>query len=133
MKFTAAAALAFATGAIAAGNDTVVSYTTSVVTSTTIWCPESTTLTYGTKTITVTQPTTLTITDCPVTVKVPVTTKTIVNCHACNATATTPPVKPPVGTGGVVPTKPPPVQAGAGKVAVGGAAIAGVLGFAALL
>ncbi|KXJ91052.1 hypothetical protein Micbo1qcDRAFT_163785, partial [Microdochium bolleyi] len=47
-------------------------YTTAVITSTEVYCPGSTTLTYGTKTYEVTEPTTLTITDCDVTVVTPV-------------------------------------------------------------
>jgi len=71
----AIAVLALAAGASAAsypvaGNAT--SYTTEVITSTEIYCPGSTTLTYGTQTYEVTEPTTLTITDCPVTVVTPV-------------------------------------------------------------
>ncbi len=48
--------------------DTVTAY--EVVTEFTTYCPEPTTLTYGTKTITVTGATTLTITDCPCTIPV---------------------------------------------------------------
>ncbi|KAH7129498.1 hypothetical protein B0J13DRAFT_611255 [Dactylonectria estremocensis] len=47
-------------------------YTTEVVTQLTTYCPAATTLTYGDKTYTVTEPTTLTITDCPCTVSKPV-------------------------------------------------------------
>ncbi|KAJ1326638.1 hypothetical protein MN608_08085 [Microdochium nivale] len=56
-------------------------YTTAVVTSTEIYCPGSTTLTYGTQTYEVTEPTTLTITDCSVTVVTPVYTTSAVVCH----------------------------------------------------
>jgi hypothetical protein len=135
MKFTVAAVLAFATAVVAHPSNNGTQLETKTITSTEIYCPESTTLTYGTKTITVTKPTTVTITDCPITVVVPITTKTVVDCPKChhNATTTPPVIKTPTGTGSVTPTKPPPVQAGAGKLAVGGAAFAGVLGFAALL
>jgi len=53
MKFSAAV-LALAVGAMAFKNETVV-YTTEVVTAITTFCPEATTLTYGTSTYTVTE------------------------------------------------------------------------------
>ncbi|KAF8860382.1 hypothetical protein BDZ45DRAFT_672678 [Acephala macrosclerotiorum] len=56
-------------------NDTTV-WTTEVVTELTTFCPESTTLTYGTKTYTATESETLTITDCPCTISKPVTKPT---------------------------------------------------------
>ncbi|KAM3519999.1 hypothetical protein MY4038_009590 [Beauveria bassiana] len=49
-------------------------YTTEVVTALTTYCPASTTLTFNSKTYTVTSATTLTITDCPCTVHKPVPT-----------------------------------------------------------
>lgn len=84
MQYTIAV-LALAAGASAAsypvaGNAT--SYTTEVITSTEIYCPGSTTLTYGTQTYEVTTPTTLTITDCPVTVVTPVYSTSSVICHS---------------------------------------------------
>ena len=79
------------------------------------------------------QATTLTITDCPCTVTKPVTTTPVVACTTCGYNATVPATKPPTGTGSVVPPTNPPVAAGAGKVVLSGAALAGVLGVAALL
>ncbi|KAF7549520.1 hypothetical protein G7Z17_g6311 [Cylindrodendrum hubeiense] len=49
-------------------------YTTEVVTAFTTYCPEATTLSYGNKTYTITEPTTFTITDCPCTISKPVST-----------------------------------------------------------
>jgi len=54
-------------------NDTI-TYTTETVTSYTTYCPVATTVTQGTKTYTATAGQTLTITDCPCTLKRPVTT-----------------------------------------------------------
>ncbi|KAH7026165.1 uncharacterized protein B0I36DRAFT_365768 [Microdochium trichocladiopsis] len=114
------------------------SYTTSVITSTEIYCPGSTTLTYGTQTYEVTEPTTLTITDCPVTVVTPVYSTSSVICHSCTS-APPAPVYPtiapnstyatttyhPVGTGSIPPVAYPTIPtAGSGKVVVG---LAGVL------
>ncbi|KAK3904159.1 hypothetical protein C8A05DRAFT_32083 [Staphylotrichum tortipilum] len=147
MKFSAAV-LALAVGAMAFKNETVV-YTTEVVTAITTFCPEATTLTYGTSTYTVTEPTTLTISDCPCTIKKPVTVISSVICHTCtpayqNSTLPTVPAAPtktPVGTvspPSVVPssTKPgaPIETAGAARAAVlSGGALAGVLGLAAFV
>lgn len=49
-------------------------YTTEVVTALTTYCPAATTLTYNSKTYTITSATTLTITDCPCTIHKPVPT-----------------------------------------------------------
>lgn len=78
MKF--AAVLALAAGAMAFKNETVV-YTTEVVTAVTTFCPGPTTITHGENTYTVTEATTLTISDCPCTIKVPVTTISSVVCN----------------------------------------------------
>lgn len=78
MKF--AAVLALAAGAMAFKNETV-HYTTEVVTAVTTYCPGPTTVTYGESTYTVTEATTLTISDCPCTIKVPVTTISSVVCN----------------------------------------------------
>jgi len=62
--------------AVSAGmgwNETT-TYTTETVTSYTTYCPAATTVTQGTKTYTATAGETLTITDCPCTLKHPVTT-----------------------------------------------------------
>jgi hypothetical protein len=138
MKFSAAV-LALAAGANAFKN---VTYTTEVVTAITTFCPEPTTVEYGGTTYTITEATTLTISDCPCTIKKPVTTISSVVCHAgsCppvyhNSTAPAPvePTKTPVGTiGQPAPTKTPVQTAGAGKLALTGGALAGVLGFVAL-
>lgn len=140
MKFSAAV-LALAVGANAFKN---VTYTTEVVTAITTFCPEPTTVEYGGTTYTITEATTLTITDCPCTIKKPVTTISSVVCHAgagsCapayhNSTAPAPvePTKTPIGTiSQPVPTKSALPTAGAGKLALSGGALAGVLGFAAL-
>ncbi|KAL2018850.1 hypothetical protein VTK56DRAFT_339 [Thermocarpiscus australiensis] len=140
MKFSTAV-LALAAGASAHSN---VTYTTEVVTAITTYCPEATTLTHGGKTYTITEATTLTITDCPCTIKKPVTTISSVICHSCppvyhNSTGSPvlPTVTPPVGTV----TKPAPTvsktavpTAGAGKAAaLSGAGLAGVLGLAAFV
>jgi len=152
MKF-ATAVLALAVGAMALKNDTLavtsVTYTTQVVTALTTFCPEATEVTYGGSTYTVTEATTLTISDCPCTIKVPITTISSVICHTCSTAvyhnSTAPTVAPtttktPVGTVSVtaVPssTKPgaPIATAGAGRAAMfSGGALAGVLGLAAFV
>lgn len=146
MKF-AAALLALAVGVMAASNDTV-TYTTEVVTAITTYCPEATEVTYGGSTYTITEATTLTISDCPCTIKRPVTTVSSVICHTCPTTkayhnSTVPTAaastKTPVGTVNLPsptpanPTK--PIEtAGAGRAAVlSGGALAGLLGFAAFV
>ncbi|KAK4191221.1 hypothetical protein QBC35DRAFT_24750 [Podospora australis] len=137
MKFSAAV-LALAAGANAFKN---VTYTTEVVTAITTYCPEPTTVEYGGTTYTITEATTLTITDCPCTIKKPVTTISSVICNggSCppvyhNSTGVAPgPTKTPVGTiSQPAPTKSALPTAGAGKLALSGGALAGVLGFAAL-
>lgn len=146
MKF--AAVLALAAGAMAFKNETV-TYTTEVVTAVTTFCPGPTTVTYGQSTYTVTEATTLTISDCPCTIKVPVTTISSVVCNNCppayhNSTSAAPPaVSTPVGTVShpapvPVPTttaNTPPIEtAGAGRAAaLSGGALAGVLGLAAFI
>jgi len=128
MKFSAAV-LALAAGANAFKN---VTYTTEVVTAITTYCPEPTTVEYGGTTYTITKATTLTITDCPCTIKKPVTT---ISAPAyTNSTVVVVPVPTtPVGTiGQPIPSKTPLPTAGAGKLALSGGALAGVLGFAAL-
>lgn len=80
MKFFAAA-LALAAGASAYSN---VTYVTEVVTAYTTYCPEPTTVVYNDHTYTVTEATTLTITDCPCTIKKPVTTISSVVCNTPN-------------------------------------------------
>jgi len=127
MKFSAAV-LALAGAASAYSN---VTYTTEVVTAITTYCPEPTTITYGETTYTITEATTLTITDCPCTVKVPVTTVSSVICHTCppvyvNSTSSVGTVTVPSSTSSPLPT------AGAGKgAALSGGALA--LGLAALV
>ena len=138
MKFSAAAVIAAAAGAQAYAYSNV-TYTTEVVTAVTTYCPGPTQITYGGETYTVSEATTLTITKCPggCTISYPV--STISTSGYSNATA---PVVPyPTGTvstpppaAPTYPAEEPPVTAGAGKaVAVSGAALVGVLGFAALL
>lgn len=142
MKFSAAV-LALAAGANAFKN---VTYTTEVVTAITTFCPEPTTVEYGGTTYTITEATTLTITDCPCTIKKPVTTVSSVICStpgACapsyhNSTVAPTGVVPttaPAGTGVAPgPTSPPLATAGAGKAAaLSGGALAGVLGLAAFI
>ncbi|KAL2264696.1 hypothetical protein VTJ83DRAFT_7206 [Remersonia thermophila] len=146
MKFTAAAVLAFAAGALANASfepsptDVEVIYTTEVVTAITTYCPEPTEIDLGTTTITVSEATTLTISDCPCTIKVPVTTTSEVFCNSCPPSSFT------TSYGSYIPTpettevpaptteapEPPTVTAGAGKVAgLSGGALA--LGLAALI
>ncbi|KAG7288560.1 hypothetical protein NEMBOFW57_004913 [Staphylotrichum longicolle] len=149
MKFTAAL-LALAAGAMALKNNGTVVYETKVVTAITTFCPAPTEVTYGGSTYTVTEATTLTISDCPCTVKVPVTTISSVICHTCTASyhnstvATQAPSSPaaPTKSIGTV-TRPAPSStktgvpvetAGAGRAAVlSGGALAGVLGLAAFV
>ncbi|KAM7190708.1 hypothetical protein V8F20_009613 [Naviculisporaceae sp. PSN 640] len=146
MKFSAATVLAAVAGAQAYAYSNV-TYTTEVVTAVTTYCPGPTQITYGGETYTVSEATTLTITKCPggCTISYPVHTVSSVYCNTCSApgyTNATAPVAPyPTGTvstaAPAAPTYPaeePPVTAGAAKaVALSGAALAGVLGFAALL
>ncbi|KAM7221082.1 hypothetical protein V8F06_003467 [Rhypophila decipiens] len=150
MKFSAATVLAAVAGAQAYAYSNV-TYTTEVVTAVTTYCPGPTQITYGGETYTVSEATTLTITKCPggCTVTYPVHTVSSVYCNTCsapgytNATAPAPAPVYPTGTGSVstpapaaptYPTEEAPVTAGAAKaVAFSGAALAGVLGFAALL
>jgi len=72
---------------------------TSVLTSYELYCPEPTTVTQGTHTYTVTEPTTLTF-DYPVTIVRPIHTSTVKVCHGCpQPTGVVPPpagVTPPV-------------------------------------
>lgn len=128
MKFVAA--LAFAAGVAAHAKN--VTYTTEVVTAYTTYCPGPTEIVHGDKTYTVTEATTLTITDCPCTVTKPVHTAPVEVCKTCNVTVPKPPTpSAPAPTGGIKPTTPPPVVAGAAKLS--GAGLAAVLGAAILL
>ncbi|TLS24916.1 hypothetical protein PpBr36_08407 [Pyricularia pennisetigena] len=147
MQFSVAAVLAFAAAGVSASafNNGTQVYVTEVVTALTTYCPVATQITAGGKTYTITSATTLTITDCPTgcTVTKPVYTSKVVDCKTCNGTtAAPPPVVPtktggvpvPVGTGSATVSKPPSVPtAGAAKVALSGAGLAGLVGFAALL
>lgn len=154
MKFSAAAVLAIAAGASAHSN---VTYTTEIVDTYTTYCPAPTEITHGGKTYTITEATTFTITDCPCTVTKPVITTSAVVCHNCpapgytNSTLVAVPTQPgkpnppassvpvgtapgpgapaPTGTSGPKPTTVP--VAGAGKVALSGAGLAGIVGLAA--
>jgi len=133
MKFSAV--LLAAAGVSAFQN---VTYTTEVVTAVTTYCPEPTELTYGGTTYTITEATTLTISDCPCTIKKPVTVVSEVICHTCApAKPTWTPVKnytQPAPTGAPVTTKPGPVTAGAaGLAGLSAAALAGILGVAAFI
>ncbi|OHE91543.1 mmc protein [Colletotrichum orchidophilum] len=140
MKFSAAALVLAAAGAMAHKN---VTYVTEVVTAYTTYCPAATVITHGGKTYNITAATTLTITDCPCTVTKPVITSSIVKCENCAAPTQngTFPIATPVlsktvaGTAAITPTKPVSVPtAGAGKAAaLSGAGLAGVLGFAAFV
>ncbi|GKT50344.1 clock-controlled protein 6 [Colletotrichum spaethianum] len=141
MKFSAAALVLAASGAMAHKN---VTYVTEVVSAYTTWCPGPTVITHADKTYTITSATTLTITDCPCTVTKPVITSSVVKCDNCalpTKNATIPVATPAVsktsivGTGSITPTKPVSVPtAGAGKAAaLSGAGLAGVLGLAAFV
>ncbi|KAF4785376.1 mmc protein [Colletotrichum scovillei] len=141
MKFSAAALVLAATGAMANKN---VTYVTEVVSAYTTYCPGPTVISHADKTYTITKATTLTITDCPCTVTKPVLTSSIVKCENCAAPTKngTIPVATPAlskttvaGTAAITPTKPVSVPtAGAGKAAaLSGAGLAGVLGFAAFV
>jgi hypothetical protein len=132
MKFSAAV-LALAAGANAFKN---VTYTTEIVTAITTYCPEPTTVEYGGTTYTITEATTLTITDCPCTIKKPVTTISAPSYHNSTVAPTgVVPTTAPAGTGVAPgPTSPPLATAGAGKAAaLSGGALAGVLGLAAFI
>ncbi|KAG0649141.1 Clock-controlled 6 [Hyphodiscus hymeniophilus] len=85
MKY-AFAALAFAAGALAGGNGTVV-YTTDVVTAYTTFCPEATTITHGTWTYTATASETVTVTNCPCTISKPVVVPSTVLYSSCPPSA----------------------------------------------
>lgn len=87
MKFTVAA-LALAAGVSATYPHGNMTYTTEVVTEYETYCPGPTTISYGTATYTVTEPTTLTITDCPCTISKPVYTTSTVECSTCYPTET---------------------------------------------
>lgn len=78
MKYSVAAVLVAASGAVATSNVTVI---TEVVDVYTTYCPGPTEITHGTQTYTVTEPTTLTITDCPCTITKPVIPTSSVICH----------------------------------------------------
>ncbi|KXH48692.1 mmc protein [Colletotrichum nymphaeae SA-01] len=141
MKFSAAALVLAATGAMANKN---VTYVTEVVSAYTTYCPGPTVISHADKTYTISKATTLTITDCPCTVTKPVITSSIVKCENCAAPTKngTIPVATPAlskttvaGTAAITPTKPVSVPtAGAGKAAaLSGAGLAGVLGFAAFV
>jgi hypothetical protein len=130
MKFSVAAVLAAASGAVAHYNVST-SYTTEVVTAYTTYCPGPTVITHSDTVITVSSATTLTITDCPCTIVKPVTTSSSVICHTCGYNATTPATKP---TGAYTTKAPSSVPtAGAGKLALSGGALAGLVGIAAFV
>jgi len=152
MQFsTLAVVSALAAAASANYNGTAVVYTTEVHTAYTTVCPASTELTFNGVTYTATASTTLTITNCPCTIVKPVTTSSVVYCNTCapvstpvyaNTTvvATTPASYPTTSKGSVgttsakvVPTSTPTTlsSSGADKLALSGASLAGLLGFAA--
>lgn len=140
MKFTVAAVAALAVGVSAGTAHQNVTYTTEVVTELTTFCPGPTEISHNGKTYTITEATTLTITDCPCTVTKPVETVPVTVCNTCNGYNTTVPATQtptqPKPTGGPVPSTPAPEvpTAGAAKAAgLSGAALAAVLGLAALL
>ncbi|KXS95486.1 hypothetical protein AC578_8797 [Pseudocercospora eumusae] len=71
-------------------------YTTEVVTEFTTYCPESTQITHGGVTYTVTEATTLTITNCPCTVTKPVYSSVVTSCSTCVPSS---PASPPYPSG----------------------------------
>ncbi|EFQ97807.1 hypothetical protein MGYG_00847 [Nannizzia gypsea CBS 118893] len=75
--------------------------TTEVLTNYVTWCPEATTITHGSQTYTVTEPTSLTFTE-PCTVTRTLTSSTITECSSCPTSATVAPTTAP-GTGAPVP------------------------------
>ncbi|KAK2865278.1 hypothetical protein FQN49_003737 [Arthroderma sp. PD_2] len=77
--------------------------TTEVVTNFVTWCPEATTITHGSQTYTVTEPTSLTFTE-PCTVTRTLTSSTVTECTACPTSATVVPTGTAPGTGVPVPT-----------------------------
>ncbi|KXT18447.1 hypothetical protein AC579_8157 [Pseudocercospora musae] len=92
------------------------SYTTEVVTELTTYCPESTQITHGGVTYTVTSATTLTITNCPCTVTKPVYSSVVTSCSTCVPSS---PVAPPYPSGNattpVSPNMPPVKPTGTGS------------------
>lgn len=78
MQFSIATIVAAATMAVAHSN---VTYVTEVVDVYTTYCPGPTTISHGSKTYTVTEPTTITF-ECPCTVTKPVITTSAVVCHS---------------------------------------------------
>jgi len=130
MKYSVAAVVAAAAGALADGHLGNVTVITEVVDVYTTYCPSPTEITYGTNTYTVTEATTLTITDCPCTITKPVIPTSTVVCHDC----------PPVHTNGTIPGVPHPTggvpteEPGAPEPAptAGAAKVAGLSGLAGL-
>ncbi|KAJ5232733.1 hypothetical protein N7468_005689 [Penicillium chermesinum] len=148
MRFSLAA-VAFAVGAVAsqAVTETLTDYTT--------YCPEATTISYGSHTYSISTPGHITLTNGPYTVTRPLITQTVTQCNKCSSSTpipTTPvsiPVSIPAGSAtstplipsGAGPTGVPPAassqpafNAGAVNAATGaGAGLAAVFGVAALL
>ncbi|MCJ1375542.1 hypothetical protein MMC20_006779 [Loxospora ochrophaea] len=75
MRFSVIAASAALVATVSAQ---YANYTTEIVTAYTTYCPESTQITHGSQTYTVTEATTLTITNCPCTITHPVTAAPVV-------------------------------------------------------
>ncbi|KAM5443931.1 hypothetical protein MferCBS31731_001177 [Microsporum ferrugineum] len=96
MRYSVATAAAMASIASASliGTGVMPEVTTEVITNFVTFCPEATTLTHGSQTYTVTEPTSLTFT-APCTVTRTMTSKTITECTSCSTTATSAPT----GTG----------------------------------
>ncbi|KAF3491159.1 uncharacterized protein GIQ15_00676 [Arthroderma uncinatum] len=73
--------------------------TTEVVTNFVTWCPEATTITHGSQTYTVTEPTSLTFTE-PCTVTRTLTSSTVTECTSCPTGAPTSATVAPTGAPG---------------------------------
>jgi len=139
MKTSFVAAFAAAVVGASANYNASTTWVTDVVTAFTTVCPLATVLTYNEKTYTVSESTTLTITDCPCTISKPVIVTSSVYCYSCSAQTTLYPNTTSVtasaalngptftSTTSTLPT------AGADRaVAFSGAALAGLVGLAAL-
>uniref|UniRef100_A0A093V4N8 Clock-controlled protein 6 n=1 Tax=Talaromyces marneffei PM1 TaxID=1077442 RepID=A0A093V4N8_TALMA len=142
MRFTAAAIVAFAAGALASASSSA-SVITEVITSYETYCPEATSFVAGSSTVHVTAPGTITLTG-SYTVTRPLLSSTVTICNACSTAV-------PLGTGSPKPhtsipvapvavasstTAPasPAFTGGASHAAAGaGAGLAAVFGVAAFL
>ncbi|CAI7635410.1 unnamed protein product [Penicillium bialowiezense] len=78
MRFSIAALVAGAVGAVASG------VTTEVVTAYTTYCPEATSIVHGSQTYSISTPGHITMTNGPYTVTRPIQTSTVTQCQSCS-------------------------------------------------